>query len=190
MTTKTSGITKEEWRLLGFFYEFEDSSKTWNLTGSPTGLQSLVAMISDFCSNPMNSGISEHIHVGPYQYLKVVAWNSAEIRSDGIYGTIDDLRNFSAILGAILQDKNVNKTFEIGKTYCPLSENGIQVFIKPYGYDPAVPDHQLWVDETESQMKTLESAEDLENLMKLYGGFHDSCLVKVDITTGYKVDTE
>ena len=43
------------------------------------GLRKLSEEIKLYTLNPSNEGISEHIHLGPYNYLKIMTWNEPMI---------------------------------------------------------------------------------------------------------------
>ena len=63
----TNQATRREWRELGFFYERDDASREWRVTGSRSGLQRLRDLLLDYVADPRNRAESEHEHYGPYQ---------------------------------------------------------------------------------------------------------------------------
>ena len=63
--------TKIEWNELGFYYEFDNAFNQWRFFGSKHGLEKLSERIYEYAQKPGNLGISEHMHIGPYNYLKV-----------------------------------------------------------------------------------------------------------------------
>ena len=45
--------TQEDWRELGFFYELDEESKRWNISGSIAGLLKLCKILEDYVLDPM-----------------------------------------------------------------------------------------------------------------------------------------
>lgn len=89
---------REEWEKLGFHYDRNDQNKAWLLVGSVKGLMNFAAILKEYVVDPAYTDTSEHLHLGPHEHLKIVTWYRAEINSDGIYGTIEDLSRLASLL--------------------------------------------------------------------------------------------
>lgn len=127
----------QEWRKLGFYYEYDDGSKQWRLYGSKIGLTDLVTQLEIYLSKPKNNAISEHMHLGPYNYLKIMTWTDRVISGKWIAGTIADLKELSEIINAKLTFAKTGDIFKIGSDYVPNSEATMLFFIMADNFDPA-----------------------------------------------------
>ena len=74
-------MTREGWRELGFYYDFDEARFCWRLIGSRSGLLKLRDILNGYADDPRNEQISEHEHYGPYSYLKLMTWAEAATRS-------------------------------------------------------------------------------------------------------------
>ena len=106
-----------EWNELKFYYEFDSDFKQWRLFGSKMGFNNLIEIIRDYTNDPDNEPISEHIHLGPYEYLKIMSWNEPKISRDYIAGSFKDLLKLCDIIEAKLKIHNVGDIFKISDEY-------------------------------------------------------------------------
>lgn len=139
-----NNIIKEEWRKLGFYYEVDHEKKTWIFVGSKSGLEDLCVIFDDYTMDIKYNKIGEHIHIDPYNYLKIMTSAKFKVTADYICGTIEDLKKLSLLLKAEIKNaaigisKTINNEFFRGCDYL------IELRIMDYGYDPATADIQLW----------------------------------------------
>src|SRR4051794_31788951 len=91
-------VTANEWRALGFSYDFDDDAKEWRLKGDRRGLAKFAAILRAYALDPSNEHLSEHEHYGPYLYLKFVTSASPKIAPDGIYGRLSDLELLAMVV--------------------------------------------------------------------------------------------
>ena len=87
--------TRKEWRALGFFYDRDDQLKEWKLVGSRSGLLKFRDLLIRYAASSRNEAKSEHDHYGPYSYLKVMTWTEPGMDRNGIYGTLQNLRQLA-----------------------------------------------------------------------------------------------
>ena len=96
----------DEWRELGFYYDFIDHLNQWRFFGSRQGLLNFVKLLDDYVSNPNNYQLFEHEHYGPSMQLKIITLEDQNVINDNaIGGTINDLKK----LRNLLEDK-IKKT--------------------------------------------------------------------------------
>src|SRR5262245_2429318 len=95
---KVNEATRREWRELGFFYERDDPRSTWLIRGSRTGLLTFARVVREYSNDPRRQQLSEHEHFGPYGYLEIGTWRSAEITDHWIAGTLADLNRLSSLV--------------------------------------------------------------------------------------------
>lgn len=119
----------EEWRALGFYYDRDDELKQWRLTGSKQGLSNFMDHLFNYVSNPAKAGISEHIHLGPHQYLKVMTWHKAEINRDYIGGSLDDLQQLGQLFKQKVKEANIGDVFIIDSDYAIGCDYIIKCFV-------------------------------------------------------------
>src|SRR3954468_15805972 len=100
-SAETNQKTRAEWRNLGFFYDYDESSSCWRLVGSRDGLLRFADLLVAYAADPRNEPLSEHEHYGPYMYLKLLTWNERDITEHAICGTLADFR----ALAGIVRDK-------------------------------------------------------------------------------------
>lgn len=142
MSDKLKQIIKEEWRQLGYHYDIDNKLKKWIFTASPFGLQDFVYHIENFADQSTSNTKSEHEHFGPYEYLKIMIWDSPGIDKDSIYGSREDLLRLAAIIKKHLTDENICKTITIRDKYTETAEYSLELNIQEYGFDPATCDEQ------------------------------------------------
>ena len=109
--------TIKEWDELGFYYEYDKNLKQWRFFGSKNGLNNFVKLIEKYTEEPSNNGNSEHIHIGPYNYLKIMTWNETLISENSIAGTLKDLIRLKNIILDKLVVVKVGQIFKIGNEY-------------------------------------------------------------------------
>ena len=128
------------WKELGFYYRLDDYNKQWWLIGSKAGLLNFAEIIEKYAADVRNENVSEHIHLGWYEYLKIVTLDAPLISNDGIGGSINDLRHLKEIIIKNLETKNPGEMFSIGKEYQPESDFSIKFFVMADGFDPSTID--------------------------------------------------
>ncbi|GAC1302921.1 MAG: hypothetical protein NVSMB24_08230 [Mucilaginibacter sp.] len=129
--------TIDGWKKLGYYYEYDTSLKQWRLYGSKLGLKSLVAQIENYTNNPENTGISEHMHLGPHNYLKILTWYNPIISEDHIGGLLSDLKKFNEILIKKLSSSRIGEVFKIGTEYSSDTTITMLFFVMNNNFDPS-----------------------------------------------------
>ena len=129
--------TINEWKELRYYYEYEEELKQWRLYGNKKGLQSFVDNIEHYINNPTNNSISEHMHLGPHNYLKILTWHKAEISEKYIGGTFSDLKLLKELVAEKLKKVQAGEIFRIGNDYSPATTISILFFIMADGFDPS-----------------------------------------------------
>lgn len=135
--------TREEWRELGFYYDFDDETMQWKFIGSKTGLSSFVDLLRNYASNPRNNVLFEHDHYGPYMFLKILTYSEAGVNEHAIFGTPTDLQRLADIIEQKIIENGVSEIFIIGEEYTPDIEAVMVFDIKEESYDPASSDPLL-----------------------------------------------
>lgn len=129
------------WRQLGFWYDYTPESG-WILRGSKIGLGRLADELEKYASDPRNDNISEHEHLGPHMYLKLVTWDSAEINSDGIYGSLQDMRRLADLIRTQLASSREGGTVSLSPIFSEASRVQMVLHIESNTFDPASYDVQ------------------------------------------------
>jgi hypothetical protein len=127
---------------LGFFYDLDDETKEWRLTGSRKGLMAFSRLLADYSAKPSNDSLSEHDHFGPHMYLEVMTWDKANITSHAIEGTLADIARLAGIVERSLDLVQSGRIF-IREEYTPDAEYSIVLDVREDGFDPASLDPQL-----------------------------------------------
>jgi hypothetical protein len=132
--------TSSEWRRLGFFYDYDDSSRAWIVRGSRAGLGLLCSELRAYARNPAHAPESEHEHYGPYSYLKLVTWPEAKIVADGVYGRLDDFERLAGIIEAGLHTMVHGEELRIDSEYSTRNDSVLVIKLEPDDFDPAACD--------------------------------------------------
>lgn len=135
--------TRREWRELGFFYDRDEKTREWRLTGSRAGLQRLRAALVAYIADPRNAADSEHQHYGPYLYLEVTTWPEAGFDDQGIRGPIAELARLGQLIDAKLADAPPGSTIRIADEYAPGSPYTLVLEVREDNFDPAAADPLL-----------------------------------------------
>jgi hypothetical protein len=109
--------TVDEWNLLGFYYEYDDSLKQWRFFGSKNGLYKLSSLIKAYADESSNEDISEHKHIGPYNYLKIMTWDEPTVTDKYIAGSLPDLLQLSEIINDKVNSVSVGQAVKILAEY-------------------------------------------------------------------------
>lgn len=140
---QTNQATRDEWRDLGFYYDFDEATARWRLVGSHSGLLRFCDLLIAYASNPKHDRIPQHEHYGPYFYLTVRTWSEPAIAPDGIVGTLADLRRLAHLMEEKLQRASIGETFTIDTEYASNNAAIIQCEIGEDDFDPANADPLL-----------------------------------------------
>ena len=130
--------TIDDWRQLGYYYEYDKDFKQWRLYGSKDGLRSFVNQIDYYVNDPANTGISEHMHLGPYNYLKILTWHNAVISEKYIGGTLSELKMLKVLIDEKLTRYQAGEIFKIGSDYSPDSSVSMLFIIMADNFDPSI----------------------------------------------------
>lgn len=129
--------TIKEWRELKFYYQRDDNLKQWWFIGSKAGLLDFVRGLTNYANEISNKDISEHIHLGPYQYLKIITWNIPVINQNYIGGSLLDLIKLKTLIENKLSLTYAGEIFEVGEDYAIASEYSIKFFVMTDSFDPS-----------------------------------------------------
>ena len=136
---------RREWRGLGVYYETDDDTREWKIYGDRKGIENLGTIIKEYSAKPENSQVSEHIHLGPYSYLKIMTWDRPLITTDFIAGTIDDLKKLSGLIKEKLKNTKTGDSFSIDKEFGDDNKAKITINVMADNFDPVTMDEQLRV---------------------------------------------
>ncbi len=134
---------RSEWRELGFFYDRNESSKTWRLVGSRTGLMRFADLLRAYAADTRNETKSEHEHYGPYMYLEVLTWQEAGMDGHSIHGTPNDLRRLAQLVEKHLAGLTTGKTASIREEFASAAEYTLVMELRDDMFDPASADANL-----------------------------------------------
>jgi hypothetical protein len=132
--------TRRDWRELGYYYDRDDSAKTWRLLGTPEGLLGFVASLRAYAGNESNNRISEHEHFGPYWYLEVGTWHAPVISDHWIAGPLSALSELASHIEAQLAVVQAPDVVRVRHAFAPTSPYEFQLELQPAGFDPALAD--------------------------------------------------
>lgn len=135
--------TRREWRELGFFYDCDDETRTWRLTGSKAGLLRFRDALLAYVANSNKALESEHQHFGPYQYLEIMTWPEAGFDGHAIRGPLQDLGRLAKIVEFKLDTSSPGSLQQIREEFAPDSPYTLVLDVREDGFDPATADPQL-----------------------------------------------
>jgi hypothetical protein len=143
---QTNQLTRDEWRDLGFYYDFDEATTRWRLIGSHSGLLHFRDLLIAYANAPNHNRLSEHEHYGPYSYLTVRTGSKPAILPEGIVGTLADIRRFADLLEKKLRQTAIGEMFTIGSEYANTNSAFLECEIQVDGFDPASADPLLRQD--------------------------------------------
>jgi hypothetical protein len=129
--------TIKEWDDLRFYYEYDKELKQWRFLGDKEGLLNLPALIKSYAYSLLNKEVSEHTHIGPYSYLKIMTWQEPTITENYIGGTLNDLLKLSDIITHKLNAAKVGQTFKIMDEYSKKSTSALLFIIMADDFVPS-----------------------------------------------------
>ena len=132
-----------EWRQLGFYYDLgnDNDNPEWRFFGRKDGLKQIVYLLDKYVKEPLNEGLSEHEHYGPYNYLKIMTWNKPTITRNYIAGRLEDLKILKDIIAEKLSLTEIGQSFTIKEDYGVDNEVEAKFFVMPDNFDPASMDN-------------------------------------------------
>jgi hypothetical protein len=107
------------------------------LMGSKSSLSDFLRGLLNYAGGKSNEGISEHIHLGPYQYLKIMTWHHPLINRDCIGGSPDDLKRLKIIIEQKLSIASAGEVFSVGKEYAAEGDYSIKFFVMADNFVPS-----------------------------------------------------
>lgn len=140
--------TRDEWRELGFYFDYDESSKTLNIHGDRTGLTKFSSLLLAYTSNPSNAELSEHDHMGPYMSLEIRTGKALKIHESCIEGTIDDFRMLSQFLEDQLSHSDSGQSFSF-RNEDDASSSLLCFHLHPNGFDASSLDCMDWLKNIE-----------------------------------------
>ncbi|MFO0490029.1 MAG: hypothetical protein ACK5ZY_17310 [Cyclobacteriaceae bacterium] len=138
-------MLRREWRELGIYYKTDNDTREWKIYGDRKGIENLGTIIKEYCDKRENFQVSEHIHLGPYSYLKIMTWDRPFINTDVIAGTIKDLKKLSELITEKLKNAKTGDIFTIDKEFGDNNEAKITFKVMTDNFDPVTMDEQLRV---------------------------------------------
>jgi len=136
-------MIRDEWRSLGFYYTRDDARHEWRLTGSRDGLRNFSRLLRRYADNPKNNAKSEHDHLGPYMYLKVMTWPDAGFDENAIHGTLADLKQLATIVDQTIAEMKIGETVRIQSQFVADAEYAIILRATDDETDPSTLDPEL-----------------------------------------------
>jgi hypothetical protein len=136
--------TRQEWRELGFFYNRDDDTKTWQIVGSRTGLLRFRDALRAYARDPRNAQDSEHAHYGPYMYLKIMTWPQPRLDRDGIGGPLSALARLADVVDAKIATARSGATIDIGSEFAANGPYALRLEVQEDEFDPAGADPALY----------------------------------------------
>lgn len=135
--------TRREWRELGFFYDRDDTSREWRVSGSRSGLLRLRDLLLAYAADPRRRVESEHEHYGPYQYLEVMTWPEAGFDAHAIRGSLADLERLARTIEARVNEAGPGQRIRIREDFATNSPYSLVLEVREDGFDPATGDSGL-----------------------------------------------
>jgi hypothetical protein len=135
--------TRQEWRELGFFYDCDEKSKVWRLTGSRDGLRRFRDILQLYVSDPRNAVVPEHQHYGPYMSLVIQTSLNAGLDEQSIRGSVADLARLANLVEAGLVDAHPGSVLRIKDEFAAGSLYTLILDMRQDGFDPATADPLL-----------------------------------------------
>ena len=140
---RTNDATRQDWRELGFFYDRDDQTRVWKLTGSRAGLLRFRDALLSYVSDPRHALKSEHEHYGPYLVLEVMTWPEAGFDDHAIRGSLADLERLAKLIEAKIITASPGSTVLIREEFVPDSPYALALDLREDGFDPATADPLL-----------------------------------------------
>ena len=129
--------TIAEWKSLGYYYLLDENLKQWWIMGSRVGLSKFLEDIFKYSNDSSNEKISEHIHLGPHQYLKIMTLHRPIIDEQCIGGSLTDLKQFKTIIQQKLSAASIGEVFDVGQEYDSGGNYLIKFFVMGDNFDPS-----------------------------------------------------
>jgi hypothetical protein len=126
-----------EWREIGVFYDIDNINKNWFFFSSKNGIKIFIDKMIAYSDDSKNSGISDHEHLGPYQFFKLITWNEPIIDKQGIYGSLKDISRIAGIISDEIKNAHVDDEILIDKQYSDNNNYKLNIKVMPDDFDPA-----------------------------------------------------
>jgi len=137
---QTDEATQGAWRALGFYYDRDDSSKTWRIIGSACGLRGLAEAVRQYTRTPANARLGEHKHFGPYAYLEIGTAARPEITDHWIAGPLTSLVGLADLIDRTADASDVGGRVSLRNAFSPESTFDLVLEVREPGFDPATAD--------------------------------------------------
>ena len=140
MSVPMRAATRKDWRTLGFYYDRDDSSKTWTIVGSHSAIYRFCELLRRYAMDPRHHGLSEHEHYGPYKYLEIMTWSEPRLDRHAIAGTLEDLRRLANLIQSKAGCVSDKERIRIEDEYAVSGDYALEIQLRPEPFDPALED--------------------------------------------------
>ena len=134
---------RNEWRALGFFYDYDDRRGNWLFRASRSGFAKLCFELRQYAIDSKHALTSQHEHYGPYSYLKFVMWSELKVTADGIYGASPDFIRLAKMIELQTANAPPGTEVELAGQYFANSDSTLVLRVEPDGFDPSSCDRAL-----------------------------------------------
>jgi hypothetical protein len=132
-----------EWLELGFYYDLNEDSKSWQLFGSILGLKKFALLLREYAVNPENDCLSEHEHFGPYLSLEIGTWLEPDISDHWIAGPLSKILNLADTIDNLLKNAKPGQHISLRNHFAPDQPWDIVLYIEADDFDPSTKDPSL-----------------------------------------------
>jgi hypothetical protein len=139
----TDKAMRQGWRELGFFYDCDEKSKVWRLTGSREGLRRFRDVLHLYATDPRNAIVPEHQHYGPYMFLVIQTSLNAGFDHQSIRGSVTDLAGLANLVEARLVDAHPGSVLRIEDEFAAGTPYALILDVREDSFDPATADPLL-----------------------------------------------
>jgi hypothetical protein len=136
--------TQNEWRSLGFNFEYDKEKRLWRIIGSQKGIKRFCQSLLDYSQDLQHQKLSEHEHYGPYMDLKFATADQPDANPDGLFGRLEDFHALFKLLNKRLGKNPAEGMHIIVRDDFPFSSGGgLEVVVADDDFDPAAADPKL-----------------------------------------------
>lgn len=134
--TSEENPSTQAWRKLGFYYDFDQGSKTQCIFGDNNGIHRFINELLSYGNSKYFQLSGAHDHLGPYSYLELRTCECAGIKEGLIHGTPTDFLKLAKLIEEeLLSQESTNKICI--NNFGSADSVPLVISVMPDGFDPS-----------------------------------------------------
>lgn len=136
MNVRKEEISARRWKELGFYYEFDESTKAECIYADRKGVSAFIEELRSYGNSKYFTEVGAHDHLGPYMALELRTCSCAGFEANLIHGLPDDFKRLAEEIERRMELVEVGGFLRLDN-FGSESEVSLKIVLQPNGFDPS-----------------------------------------------------